>query len=76
MASFDINITYPDEKQAELIAALRAYYGKKTLEDGTETDWTPLELRGMFQQYCVGKLKAIYKKHKLQITPPDDLDAA
>ena len=76
MASFDINISYPDEKQAELIAALRAYYGKKRLEDGTETDWTPLELRGLFQSYCVGKLKAIYKKHKLQITPPEDLGAA
>jgi len=76
MASFDINISYPDEKQDELVAALRAYYGKKRLEDGTETDGTPLELRGLFQQYCVNKLKDIYKKHKLQITPPEDLDAA
>ena len=69
MASLDIIITYPDEKQDELLAALRDYYGKK--EDGT--DYTALELRGMFHSFCRQKLRTIYRKYKSKQNPVEEL---
>ena len=71
MAQLTININIPDEKMEEVVAALRYHHGKKP--DGEE--YTPLELRGRFQEDCVRLLKRHYRKYKSATAPRPDLDA-
>ena len=72
MAELKFTVTYPDDKQDDLLLALRHHYGKK--DDGT--DYTPLELRGMLQTKVVGEVRRIYLKWKEAQTNLDDLGAA
>ena len=72
MAQITININVPDDKMEEVIAALRHHHGKKP--DGS--DYTPLELRGRFQEDCVRLLKRLYRKYDRATQPRPDLDAS
>ena len=72
MAVLSFTITYDDEKQADLLAALHDHYGEK--EPGVP--YTAMELKGMLQSKFVSELRAIYIRWKSTQTNPDDLGAA
>jgi pyruvate/oxaloacetate carboxyltransferase len=55
MAQIDISLTYPDPKQAELIAAMKHRYGD-TL--------TNAELIQKLKEYVRDHVKDIYKEHQ------------
>ena len=77
MATLDFTITYDDEKQGDLLLALRDRYGQKTDPDtGELSDYTPLELKAMLQSKFVGELRSIYLRWKKKQTDQDDLGAA
>lgn len=85
MATFSLgNITYPDNKQLELLAALRRHYGQKHFDDqgvplDTPVDYTAAEIRQLFRQEVVDMMKTIYKKHVTfthnESRPDGNLDA-
>ena len=72
MATINLTITYPDAKGADIVAALRDYYGKHP--DGR--DYTPAELQGFVQEETVRFMKAIYVDWKKKNTLLDDSELA
>lgn len=76
MAVLSFTITYDDEKQADLLEALRDHYGQKTdPETGELVDQTPMELKARLHGQFVGQLKSIYLRWKRSQTNQDDLGA-
>jgi len=81
MAQLNFTITYPDDKESDLLTALRSHFGQKATfnEDGTpgpSEDYSALELKGMLQTHFVAHLRKIYVSWKKTQTNLDDLGAA
>jgi hypothetical protein len=70
MATLNITINYPDNKQQELIDALRWHYGKVEEEDGPRVR-TPAELKQVFDNEVKARLVKIHKNYieSQQATP-------
>lgn len=67
MGTFNLTITYPDDKQAELLAALREHFGQIEEVDGegvaTSRDRTPAELVDGLERLTQSQIKRIYIKY-------------
>ena len=63
MAKIDVSITYPDERNAITMDALRARYGQ-VLDAGVYRDRTNQECKAEFAIEVRDLLKSIYQKHK------------
>lgn len=69
MATFNLgSINYPDNLQAELLAAMRRHYGQKHFDaEGAPldepVDYTAAEIRQMFRRGVRDSLQAIFEKH-------------
>ena len=77
MGTFNLTITYPDGKEAELLAALRDSFGQveETDENGdiTSRDMTPAEIKDRLERMSQQQIKRIYTKY-MQRQNPVSLD--
>lgn len=72
MAAFNLQITVPDAKVAELVDALNWHYAD---EQGDANPETAGQLRARVESHTIQALKDIFKRHKEYLreqTPVDD----
>lgn len=74
MATYQTTITYPDGKQAELLAALRKRYGEIN-DGGVFRQRTPAECKQAFDAEVRSMLTSIYKEYKRSEAAVEDLGA-
>lgn len=78
MAQMAVTITYPDDKQQDILASLRARYGQ-ILANGVYRDRTPQECKAAFDLEVRNFLRTIYLNHKKTLkqaeASQDDLNA-
>jgi len=68
MADFTIPVVVPDAKVADLVLALKDYFGTK--EDGS--DYTQAELKALFAAEVRRRLQVLYSEYlKKQSADPD-----
>jgi len=67
MGTFNLTITYPDNKETELLAALRWHFGQvEEIVDDVPTmrDLTAAEIKDKLEDLTMAGIRRIFIKHK------------
>ena len=73
MGTFNLTITYPDDKEADLLTALRESFGQVEEVDGegvvTYRDLTTVEIKDRLENLTQSQIRRIYVKYMRQQNP-------
>ena len=71
MATFDVTITYPDNAQGRILAALKTHYGQVDDGQGGMRDRTNAEAINAFRDSCRNSLRHLVLRSEVETAKED-----